>query len=389
MRSETQTATDAPEEGRYKLGALLALSEVASSLSAASDVDTLLARYLGTMMRIAGAHAGTVRVLSADGTQLRLVSSAGLPPELAERERLVPADCGTCGDALRGLSATSAVDLAYCRAAMRHEFFADCAELYAVPIRVHGTTLGLFNLFLRRAGGLPDEVRALFGTIGEHLGIALENARLTREAMRATLLGERQLLASHVHDSIAQTLAYGKMRFAALREAERAGEHERAGRYLAEIEDALEVAYSDLRQLITQFREPTDSRGLAAAVSDAVEAFRERTGLEAHLELAGGDLGLSPEAEVQAFYIVQEALANVQRHADARRVQVRLERRDSEFVASVEDDGAGFTDAEAHAEGHFGMAIMRERAGRVGGSLKIESRAGEGTRVRLSIPSRR
>jgi two-component system nitrate/nitrite sensor histidine kinase NarX len=388
MTASALQSPETTEHGRYKFPALLALSEVAASLASGADVEALLARYLGTMMRIAGAQAGTVRVLAADGAHLRLVGSAGLPAELVEAERLVSLDCGACGEAVSSQAALCSHALERCGEASRHPFFLEFAELFAVPIRLHGTTLGVFNLFMRRAGELPEEVRSLFGAIGEHLGMALENARLTRENTRATLLGERQMLANQVHDSLAQTLAYAKMRTIALREAEEAGEHDRAGRYLAELEDALEVAYRDLRELIAQFREPMDPRGLAAALRDAIETFRGRTGLEVELAWRTADLALAPEEEVQVFYVVQEALANVQRHAGARRVRVEVDREDGRYVVCVEDDGAGFEPGQPTAGGHFGLAIMRERAARIGGTLAVDSRPGGGTRVRLTLAVR-
>jgi len=384
----SETRAEAPEGGRYKLPALLALSEVAASLASGSDVEALLARYLGTMMRIAGAQAGTVRVLAADGAHLRLVSAAGLPAELVERERLVPLGCGTCGDAVTAQSVLCSQALEHCSEATRHAYFLDFAELFAVPIRLNGATLGVFNLFMRRAGELPEEVRSLFGAIGEHLGMALENARLTRENTRATLLGERQMLASQVHDSLAQTLAYAKMRAVALREAEDEGDRERAARYFTDLEDALEVAYRDLRGLIAQFREPMDPRGLVPALRDAIEIFRRRSGLEVELLWSAPEPILAPEEEVQLFYIVQEALANVQRHAGARSVRVEIEREASQHVVRIEDDGSGFEPGTLAGGEHFGLAIMRERAGRLGGTLAVDSRPGAGTRVRLSFPAR-
>jgi len=383
-----ETPAETPEGGRYKLPALLALSEIAASLASGSDVEALLARYLGTMMRIAGAQAGTVRVLAADGTHLRLVSAVGLPDELVERERLVPLGCGTCGDAINAQAVLCSHALERCSEATQHAYFLGFAELFAVPIRLKGATLGVFNLFMRRAGGLPEEVRSLFGAIGEHLGMALENARLTRENTRATLLGERQMLASHVHDSLAQTLAYAKMRAVALREAEEDGDRERASRYFADLEDALEVAYRDLRGLIAQFREPMDPRGLGPALRDAIDTFQRRSGLDVELIWGAAEPILAPEEEVQLFYIVQEALANVQRHAGARSVRVVIECEDSQYTVRIEDDGSGFEPGTTAGGEHFGLAIMRERASRLGGALTVDSRPGAGTRVRLSFPAR-
>ncbi|MBI2754018.1 MAG: GAF domain-containing protein [Betaproteobacteria bacterium] len=384
----TGTAQDDTEQGRYKLPALLALSEVAASLSTDTDIETLLGRYLSTMIRIAGAAAGTVRLLTADGAHLRLAAAVGLPAEVLERERVVPLACGVCGDAVSRDSEVCSRALERCAEVTGHAFFRGCEEVYAVPLRHAGATAGVFNLFLRRAGALPEEVRALFGAIGEHLGMALENARLTRENTRITLVNERQMLANQVHDSLAQTLAYARMRAGALRRAQTEGNAALAERYQSELESALDGAYGELRGLIGQFREPMDPRGLSAAVRDALAAFSARTGLQVDFEDRALEPGLTPEEELQVFHVIQEALANVERHAGARQVRVVIDRAMGRHSVLIEDDGAGFDPAQSAAPGHFGLSIMRERAAKLRGELAIERRPTGGTRVALSFPDR-
>ncbi|MGA8006517.1 MAG: GAF domain-containing protein, partial [Burkholderiales bacterium] len=236
-------AGEAPEEGRYKVPALLVLSEIASSLSTEATLDELVSRYLSTMVRVAGALAGSVRLLTTDGRQLRLVSAVGLPPEMLERERLVPRDCGVCGESIQGARATWSGEPRVCRGMNPGAFLPGCGEVIAVPLQHRGEVHGVYNLFLAQGRRLSDDVRLLFGAISEHLGVALENAHLARENTRATLVNERQLLANEVHDSVAQTLAYTRMRAAALREAQKNGDPARAERYLAEMEDAIDAAY--------------------------------------------------------------------------------------------------------------------------------------------------
>ena len=266
-------AGEAPEEGRYKVPALLVLSEIASSLSTEATLDELVSRYLSTMVRVAGALAGSVRLLTPDGRQLRLVSSVGLPPEMVERERLVPRDCGVCGESIDGARATWSGEPRVCRGMNPGAFVPGCGEVIAVPLQHRGEVHGVYNLFLAQGRRLSDDVRLLFGAISEHLGVALENAQLARENTRATLVNERQLLANEVHDSVAQTLAYTRMRAAALREAQKNGDPALAERYLAEMEDAIEAAYGELRELIGRFRQPMDPRGLVAALQAALDAF--------------------------------------------------------------------------------------------------------------------
>jgi two-component system nitrate/nitrite sensor histidine kinase NarX len=102
------------------------------------------------------------------------------------------------------------------------------------------------------------------------------------------------------------------------------------------------------------------------------------------------DLKLPAEQEAQVYQIVREALANVIKHAGASNARVVLERTAKSVRVSVEDDGSGARiarrSADAQGDEHYGLAIMRERARRIGGSLRIVSAPGKGTQVRLSIP---
>jgi two-component system nitrate/nitrite sensor histidine kinase NarX len=381
-------AGEAPEEGRYKVPALLVLSEIASSLSTEATLDELVSRYLSTMVRVAGALAGSVRLLTADGRQLRLVSSVGLPPEMVERERLVPRDCGVCGESIQGARATWSGEPRVCRGMNPGAFLPGCGEVIAVPLQHRGEVHGVYNLFLAQGRRLSDDVRLLFGAISEHLGVALENAHLARENARVNLVNERQLLANEVHDSVAQTLAYTRMRAAALREAQKNGDPMRAERYLAEMEDAIDAAYGELRELIGRFRQPMDPRGLVAALQAALDGFARRGSAGTSFEVRGPEPTLSAEEEMHVFHIVQEALANVQKHARASNVRLTLGCAGGACRVCVEDDGAGFApDGDARV-GHFGLAIMHERAERLGGELAIESPPGGGARLTLTFPAR-
>lgn len=375
------------EEGRYKVPALLVLSEIASSLSTDSTVDDLVTRYLSTMVRIAGARAGAVRVLTADGAGLRLVNAIGMPAEAVERERLMPVDCGVCGEAIAGRTPVSACGPESCVKTLPEAFLRECGEIVAVPLRHREAVLGVYDLFMPQGAGLAEEVRILFGAIGEHLGMALENARLARENARVTLVSERQLLANQVHDSLAQTLAYARMRIVALRDAQRAGDDQRADRYVSELESAVESAYAELRALLGQFRQPMDPRGLPAALEALLETFATRSGATVELVNRAPDVSLSPEEEMHVFHIVQEALANIYKHAGACNVKLSIGLIDDWCQVCIEDDGIGFSHADPESDDHFGISIMRERARRLGGEILINTGPHSGVRVCLSFPA--
>ncbi|MGQ9685346.1 MAG: GAF domain-containing sensor histidine kinase [Thiobacillaceae bacterium] len=366
------------------------LAEIASGLSASDNVEQMLLRFLEIMVRLSGAKAGAVRMLTADGGHLRLVGALGLATQVIEKERYVPLECGICGRAILSQDTRSDNILAVCQKQVRHGYLAEgCKTIYAIPLRHKGRVLGVYNLFMDTDAALPDDIRYLFNSISDHMGMALENSRLTRENMRISLMNERTMLANQIHDSLAQTLAYAKMRLSVLSEAMAEGDKASAERYLGDVEEAVDMAYSELRNLITQFRDRIDPRGLVPALQEMVASFRKKANADVDFLNVAQDVVLTPEEEIQVFHIIQESLYNICKHARARHVIVTLDLHEGQYVVNVADDGVGIQTGAASSVGKsFGLTIMRERAAKLGGTLTIESRPAGGTIVRLSFPAR-
>ena len=136
-----------------------------------------------------------------------------------------------------------------------------------------------------------------------------------------------------------------------------------------------------------------ETQGLQAALEQYISKLAEADDLPIHLSAAPeADQSLDKNVQGVIFYIIEEAIGNARKHAEAEKVQVRLYIQNSTFVAEVEDDGCGF-DVDAvqmryDERGSLGMINMYERAELVGGSLAISSVPGQGTRITLSVPLR-
>ena len=358
---------------------------------ASPDVHALLERGLKAIVALTGARGGAIRLVPAAGGAMQLVCASGLPADILASESLVDADCGMCGAALR----TDDVQVhdASFTCARRMGVFAtgpDTGPMLAVPLHCRGTTMGVFNLFFAGSARLPSDVMALVGPVSEMLDLVLDNALLEQERLQSSLLAERQMFASEIHDSLAQGLAFMRMRMSLLQDAIRAGHGAQSLKYFRDIQDALGEAHVGLRELITHFRQPVDQEGLVHALENTARTFHDRTGVALHIENRARDLRLPAEQEAQVFQIVREALANVIKHAGASHARVVLERTARSIRVSVEDDGSGTRIARrrpgAAADDHYGVDIMRERARRIGGRLRIVSAPGKGTQVSLSIP---
>jgi two-component system nitrate/nitrite sensor histidine kinase NarX len=364
------------------------LAEITADLATGNDMRGLLHRFLEPIVRLAKAQAGVVRVLSPQGDRLELVSDIGLPPAVQLAERVVDSHCGFCGQALRSQGMVWSADLGTCSTRCGEYFGSGCRRVMTVPLLHKGRVLGVYNLFFLSDEQPAPEVSTLLRSIGELLGLALDNLRLEADNLRATVLHERQAMAAEVHDSIAQDLTFVKMRLPLLRDAILAHDQERALRYLDEVHGTLGEAHGRLREIVTQFRTRMDPRGLGRALDALVARFGARTGIALQLANRMPALRLGESEELDVFHVVQEALANIERHSGARQAWLSVEPTLAGVVVRVEDDGVGPQPGKAGpgAGAHYGMDIMSERAQRLGGELTVTARPAGGTQVTLAVP---
>lgn len=363
------------------------LADIAAGLAAGNDLAKLLEQFLAPIVRLAGARAGAVRTLSPAGDTLELVGAIGLPAQPCSGGPVADRNCGPCGAAAGGQAMVWACDATDCTdPAAEGDTSRTCQHMLAVPLRHRGRTLGVYNLFFSHDREPSAEVQSILQSVGELLGLALNNARLEQDHLRATLLHERQMMAADVHDSLAQSLAFVKMRMPLLHDAMRAHDDALGQRYYEELRGAISQAHASLRAIVSQLRLPMDPRGLLHALGTAAEAFRRSSGTELEFVNELPSLQLPVEYEMQVFHIVQEALTNVARHSGAEHAWLRIARDAAGVRIDVEDDGGGLPDRGSQST-HYGMDIMAERARRIGAALEIGARREGGTRVRLTVPS--
>jgi len=220
-------------------------------------------------------------------------------------------------------------------------------SLLAVPIISGGRILG--NLYLAEKEGpatfsIDDEETLVhFATLA---ALAIENARLHQRVRDLAITEERERIAREMHDSLAQVLGYVNTKAQAVQELLKAGQTERAEGQLGQLGEAARMAYADVREGILGMRTSLGpGRSLLEALREYLEHWQEQSSISAQLiiEPSGASLSrLSPAAELQLLRIVQEALANVRKHAAAKSVRVRLAEVLDQLEAVVEDDGRGF-----------------------------------------------
>jgi two-component system nitrate/nitrite sensor histidine kinase NarX len=362
------------------------LAEITADLSSGADIRALLRRFLEPIIQLAQARAGAVRLLGDDET-LRMVSELGLPPHLGCAERTVGRHCGSCGKAVDGGELTWSPQLSECAGNTQHLLTPlGFNHMLAVPLGHRGRVLGVYNLFFDQTKGPSAKVKAMLRSVGDLLGLALDNARLETENLRAVVMQERQMMAAEVHDAVAQDLTFLRMRVPLLEQAIAEHDDARTAQFMAELRDALGHAHGSLREIITQFRTPPNPQGLAQGLRTRVDEFASRSGVQAALDNRCPELNLPPALETQVLYIASEALTNVNRHAHATQAWVTLSPTAAGQVQlRVADNGQGLPQ-DASAPGHHGLAIMSERARRLGGQVSLQPRDSGGTMVTLTFP---
>lgn len=360
----------------------------------AGETGSMLVDFLGLVVRLTGARAGAIRAPTQDGANLRLLAAIGLPGDVCARDALMPASCGMCGAALQSDLTRQATAAVGC--AVRSGSTADASfggRAVAVPLDHHDRPIGVLNLFFSEGQDPPAGITRLLRPFGQLLGLALENERLARENLQARLAAERQSMAADIHDALAQSLTFMRMRMSLLQDAVHENTDASVITYANDVSDELRNAHGRLREMISLYRAGMDSRGLIASLRELAAAFQRRTGVKLQFDCTVQELDLAADQQLQIFYIVQEALANVSHHSGARMARLTIQREGDELRVSVEDDGCGpgeeILDPRCAGRlteaGHHGLQIMRERAGRAGGRLQISALPAGGTRVTLAV----
>jgi two-component system nitrate/nitrite sensor histidine kinase NarX len=368
---------------------LKVLYDVAASITQVNEIEELLLRMLRVVKELVGGKAATAQLQSTNG-QMRLVGSIGLDGRMSTEKEQLPVPLCACGRTLSSGDILCEHDAEACsRLNQRRMFNSDELDTLTVPFQFHGDTLGTFQVYLPQPGLTGrDDLVDLLSTIGNHLGIAIAKQRSDEDARRLSIVEERTALANELHDSLAQTLASLRFQVRMLDETlEQCGADAGARNELDRIRNGLDEAHTELRELLNSFRAPVDQRGLEPALEKLAQRFRQETGISIFFQSNCRQVNLGPSEEMQMLRIVQECLANIRKHAQAHTVRVLLTcNTEGGYMLLVEDDGVGFDDASPGGKPgeHIGLSIMEERAKRLGGSIRIESEPGEGTRVELT-----
>ena len=255
----------------------------------------------------------------------------------------------------------------------------------SVPMHAKGAVIGVLSV-LRPADQLfsVDEV-ALLASVGDQIGIAVDNARLYQQSEQLAIVQERQRLARDLHDAVTQSVYSVTLMAEAARRSAENEQWSTVTNLMGRLQDIGGQALKELRLLVYELR-PLALRqeGLVGAVRHRLDAVERRAGMAVDFQTTG-DILLPDTIETDLYRMVQEALNNTLKHAEAGRIAVHITQQANQLTIRIEDDGNGFNLDDVHHSGGMGLHSLRERADKIGANLSIESTPDNGTRITITL----
>lgn len=261
-------------------------------------------------------------------------------------------------------------------------------QCLSAPLQVGDQVIGAMCVVRSKEQPFRDEESRAFHLLANSAAVAISNARYTEEARQrakdAAVTSERERLAAELHDHLAQTLSLVALKISEIQEASTVSANGAAQEAMEQVRMNVNRAFEQVRmisgELAAGAQPKEDEFGMRLSLD--VRSFEETAVIPVEVTGVGSFLeDVAPLTQRQMLLIIGEALANVRRHAEARRVAIRFRAEEDIVQVEVEDDGKGFYPHSMQGTDHLGLRIMRARAERTGGALEIDSSAGRGTRV--------
>jgi signal transduction histidine kinase len=396
---------------------LAAIAKAASSVaSKRSLVGTLeaLAQEVARTDALAGVQVLTV---NRSGNRLHVMGAAGFGRSTEFFDRLM--QCRALGAELRMLDALERREPVVVPdrydAVMQDPTWAPLHEFMrhprwdwfvSVPLLARGEPVGILNAFFAPGQVVGDTELEFLLAMAEQAAMAVDHASLLERERDVARREERQKLARDLHDSVVQQVFSMMMQAKSLDVLVTRGltpAPEKVAQVAEDLSSSAEAVLADLRGMVVELRPAaTTAQGLASALRSLVDTTAARTGVDVSLDHADPHAELAtldPDLLEDVYRIVAEALHNSIKHADATRIRVRLavtsQGSRQRLVAEVTDDGRGLDTVAATRTGGerggsgssgFGMTVMRERAARWGGAVRVRQLDGGGTGVLLTLP---
>lgn len=365
------------------------INNLASAVASSMDVDELLETQLERVMGLFEARAGEIFLREEHEGAFRLAIHRGTPAESfweLERFRAGEGVIGRVGKSGEPIWTSQLEgDPGYLRPSV---LATGVGTLVAVPLTARGSVVGVLTVAFEGVRPRNANQLGLLEAVGAGVGIAVENARLHRQARRLAVLEERERIGMDLHDGIIQSIYAVGLTL----EYTRLLTKEDPQEIVHKIEEAIGGLNAIIRDIRAYILDLQPARFQTASLSEGLEMlvreFKANTLVEVDLKMEPEALErLGRDAAAALLHIVQEALANAGKHAKASRIWVSVKLDDSRVALHVIDNGGGFDVQREHAKLGHGLQNMGERARQVGGDFEVASSPGEGTTITVRLPA--
>jgi signal transduction histidine kinase len=383
-------AASARAATRAAVERLAAVDDAARAIAGVLSMDRVLQIIVDRVRELVDARYAALGIVDAAGRIERFITS-GMPRSERDLIGAPPRGRGILGVLIREGRSVRIADIEH--DPRRTGFPAHhppMHRLLGVPVTVKGRLIGDLYMTDRRDGAeFSDDDQRLIETFALHAGIAIDNARLHEQVQRLAIVEERERIGKDLHDGIIQSIYAVGLSLEDVPELMDEDADEARARVDRAIE-GLDKTIRDIRNFIFGLRpELLQGMTLATGLAALVEEFRVNTMIDAELTARDADgEGLASDEIGQILIIAREALANVARHARASRAVVDLHATSHDVVVTIADNGVGFLTEIRRPPAHQGLHNMRNRANGIGATLAVDSAAGTGTRIIVTLPRR-
>jgi signal transduction histidine kinase len=360
-------------------------ARVSQEITSILDIDQLLARVVSLMHKAFGYYRIHIFLIESETEELVLRASSGEP---APSSRRIPIVLGSLnGEAAQSNKAVLCNDVVCDPRYMPDDMLPDTRAELVIPLRVGEHLIGTLDVQSSQVNSFTQEDLLVIQSLGDQVAVAIENARLYEQNRDLAVLEERNRLARDLHDSVTQTLYSLRLLAEGWRRIAASNGDMSVNDTMSQVGEITQQALKEMRLLVYELRPPEiEQIGFIGAIRQRLEAVEDRAGINTRLEI--DDLTELPTPlEDELYRITQEALNNSLKHAAATAIHVQISKDNSQIYVKISDNGCGFNLAEMDQHrGGLGMASMRERASRLGGTLSVISHPGAGTEILVALP---
>ena len=367
------------------------INDLAQTVASSLDIKEIMSQTLSRVLNYLDIETGEIFLKDKGGKDLRLSLLRGDGFEAFSTKNVFRVGEGLVGKAAGMnkplVSYALESDPRIQRSAIAEAGFLCLA---AIPLQAQAKVVGVMTLASKRDHQYTTRELDLLSTIGTWAGTAIENARLQQQAKRVAILEERERIGMDLHDGIIQSLYSIGLNLDLVKQIHQEDPQE-AEEKLNQATDAINAAITDIRSYVADLRprQMQRDRSFSENLQLLLREFERNSNIATdYVDDTDPPLDLSHENGIALFHIMQEALANSSRHADATQAQVHLWEDDGKVFLEVADNGKGFNlDKTEISLGH-GLSNMKRRTRKVGGDIEIESAPLQGTSVIAWVPKR-